>query len=41
MRHAVWEKIPGSFETFAQLKAACYNLQQAKDDPFAYQTNGR
>ena len=40
-RHAIWEKIPGSFETFAQLKAACYNLQQAKDDPFAYQTNGR
>ena len=41
MRHAIWEKTPGSFETFAQLKAACYNLQQAKDDPFAYQANGR
>ena len=40
-RHAIWEKTPGSFETFAQLKAACYNLQQAKDDPFAYQAGGR
>ena len=40
-RHAIWEKAPGSFETFNQLKAACYNLQQAKDDPFAYQANGR
>ena len=40
-RHAIWEKTPGSFETFNQLKAACYNLQQAKDDPFAYQAGGR
>lgn len=37
-RHAVWEKIPGSFETFNQLKAACYNLQEAEDDPFAYRS---
>lgn len=40
-RHAIWEKVPGSFETFNQLKAACYNLQQAKDDPFAYQAGNR
>ena len=40
-RHAIWENTLGSFETFNQLKAACYNLQQAKDDPFAYQATVR
>jgi len=33
-----WTKIPGSFETFDQLKAACYNLQEKDDDPFRYST---
>lgn len=38
-RHATsWSKIPGSFETFDQLKSACYNLQEKDDDPFRYQT---
>lgn len=33
-----WSKVPGAFETFDQLKAACYNLQGRADDPFYYRT---
>lgn len=34
---AKWSHISGVYETFEQLKAACYNLQQKGDtDPFAY-----
>lgn len=32
-----WSRISGVYETFEQLKAACYNLQQESDDPFTYQ----
>ena len=31
-----WSRISGVYETFEQLKAACYNLQQKSNDPFTY-----
>lgn len=32
-----WSKVPGTFGTFDQLKAACYHLKKKKeDDPFTY-----
>ena len=34
--HAVWEKVPGGYETFDALKGACYGLQQKQNDPFRY-----
>ena len=33
---AKWSHISGVYETFEQLKTACYNLQQKPDDPFTY-----
>ena len=32
-----WEKVKGGYESFNQLKCACYGLQKKKDDPFRYQ----
>jgi len=35
--HEKWEKIPGSFDTYEQLKAACYGLaKNSKTNPFYY-----
>jgi len=34
--HWQWESCPGHFENFAQLKSACYSLQNRPDDPFHY-----
>jgi len=35
--HGKWEKVPGSFETYEQLKAACYGLaKDPKTNPFHY-----
>jgi len=35
--HEKWEKVPGSFETYNQLKAACYGLaKDPKTNPFHY-----
>jgi len=36
--HEAWSKVPGSFDTFNQFKAACYHLQGKDDDPFRYMT---
>jgi len=32
-----WSKLSGGFDTFAKLKASCYNLQNKGNDPFTYQ----
>ena len=34
-KHEKWALTPGSFETFEQLKSACYNLREP-NDPFYY-----
>jgi len=35
--HEKWEKVPGSFETYGALKAACYGLaKDPKTNPFYY-----
>lgn len=36
--HEKWELIKGSYETYEQFKAACYNLRDKDHDPFHYQT---
>lgn len=34
--HEKWELVKGSFETYEQFKAACYNLREKDHDPFRY-----
>lgn len=35
--HEKWERISGSYQTYEQLKSACYNLSEKDNDPFCYQ----